>query len=137
VEPREGYQLLALSAGTRILVWDVKQQRILGHRDVAAVKLLLPKTAPSRSVMSPAHQIAFSPKAEQLSTLHGYGVVGVALWRVSAGRGPSRGALRPEAWISRPETGGTVRQMAWDKTSRLWLITATYSPSVWVHTRRG
>jgi hypothetical protein len=130
-------QLFALSAGRRVILWDLRQRRILGQSDVAAMTTLLPKTAPSRATISPAHQIAFSPSGEQLSTLHGFGVVGVALWRVSTARGPSRAALRPEAWISRPATGGTVRQVAWDRKNRLWLITATYSPSVWVHAQRG
>ena len=40
-------------------------------------------------------------------------------------------------WVTRPETGGTMRQVGYDRGGRLHLITASYSPNVWVHTPRG
>jgi hypothetical protein len=130
-------KLLALGAGERVLLWDVPARRLRGEASTAAIKALFPPELRGASVQLPgAHQLVFSPDGRQLATLHAFGVVGVALWRV--GRpGSARAPLQPAAWIKRPETGGTMRQLGYDRGGRLWLITATYSPNVWVHAPRG
>jgi hypothetical protein len=130
-------KLLALGAGERVLFWDVPSRRLRGEAGTAAIKALFPAELRGASVQVPgAHQLVFSPDGKQLATLHAFGVVGVALWRV--GRlGSARSPLQPAAWIKRPETGGTMRQLGYDRGGRLWLITATYSPNVWVHAPRG
>ena len=129
-------KLLALGAGERVLLWDVPARRLRGEASTAAIKALFPAELRGASVQLPgAHQLVFAPDGKQLASLHGFGVVGVALWSVRAGS--ARASLQPVAWIKRPETGGTMRQLAYDRGGKLWLVTATYSPNVWVHAPRG
>jgi hypothetical protein len=129
-------KLLALGAGERVLLWDVPARRLRGEVSTAAVKALFPAELRGPSVQLPgAHQLVFSPDGKQLATLHAFSVVGVAVWRVKPGS--ARATLQPTAWIKRPETGGTMRQLAYDRGGKLWLVTATYSPNVWVHAPRG
>ncbi len=132
---------LALGAGTRLLLFDVASvasARLLGASETDAVKALFPPPLQSPQVVLPgAHQLAFAPDGKRLCTLHALAVVGAAIWEV--GSGPvsrARPLLKPVAWIKRPEQG-TLRQLAFDGKSRLFLITASYGPEVWVFEARG
>jgi hypothetical protein len=121
---------LALCAGKRLLVWDVARRRIVARSDVNAIKTLFPGALRGPAVDIPgAHGVAFGPRGRELVTLHGFGVVGIARWSVRP--------LRPAAWIKRPLTGGTLRQVAWDPGGKLWLITSSYAPRVHVHSPRA
>jgi len=125
-----GGRLLALGAGKRILLWDIKKRKIIATAPTADIKALFPAPLRGPAVSMPgAHLLAFSADGRRLASLHGFGVVGVSTWRVSP--------LAPEAWIKRPRHGGTMRGLAWDQQNHLWLISSTYSPKVWVHGRRG
>jgi hypothetical protein len=125
-------RLLALGAGERLLIWDLPRRALIAEARTDAIKALFPAALRGPAVQMPgAHQVVFAPDGKNLCTLHAFGVVGVALWQL--GRGP-RATLRPTAWIKRPQTGGTMRQLAFDPRGKLWLISATFSPSVWVHT---
>lgn len=119
---------LALGAGEQLLLWRLKGQKRLAQKPTAAIKALFPPPLRGPAVRMPgAHQLAFSPDGSKLASLHAFGVVGAAVWSVEA-----RG-LRPVRWIKRPTTGGTLRQIGWDKDGTPLLITATYSPKVWIH----
>jgi hypothetical protein len=132
---------LALGAGTRLLLFALERgkERLLGAVPLAAVKQLFPPALRGPAVELPgAHQIAFAPDGKRLATLHGFGVVGVALWEVSPAAGPTRAPLRPTSWVKPPEPRpGTLRQIAFDPRGGLWLIAAGYSPSVWVYAARA
>lgn len=133
------HRWLALGAGPRLLVWAMnrKEPALVGSAALDAIKALFPAQLRPSVSFPGAHQIAFSPDGTQLSTLHAFGVVGVATWRLAAGSGPSRAALRPTAWVKRPKENATMRQVSWDDRGRLWLVSSTFGPSVWVHTARG
>lgn len=124
-------RLLALGAGRRVLLWDLAATRAgklkpPRQTPTAAIKALFPPALRGPAVRMPgAHQLAFSADGKQLASLHAFGVVGLARWRVAD--------LQPTAWIKRPRDGGTQRGVAWDSKGELWLISATYSPTVWVH----
>jgi WD40 repeat protein len=121
---------LALCAGTRLLIWDVARRRIVARSEVDAIKALFPRALRGPSVRIPgAHGVAFGPRGRELVTLHGFGVVGIARWSLRP--------LRPAAWIKRPLSGGTLRQVAWDPGGSLWLVTSSYAERVHVHTPRG
>ena len=101
-----------------------------GAPQSAGESALFPQALRGSAVAIPgAHGVAFDPRGRELVTFHGFGVVGVARWSV--------GPLRPRRWLKRPLVGGTMRQVAWDRDGKLWLVTSSYSPRVHVHTPRG
>jgi WD40 repeat protein len=117
-------KLLALGSGTRVLLFNVDSipsSKLLGAVETDAVKALFP------------------PDGKRLCTLHAINVVGAAIWELSlpsARAARPHALLRPVSWIKRP-TQGTLRQLAFDPKGGLWLITASYSPEVWVFAARG
>lgn len=126
---RDGRRL-ALCAGRRLLVWDLRRRRLTDQAPTDQIKALFPEALRGPSVRMPgAHQVAFSRDGSQLVTLHGFGVVGVARWSVAS--------LKPQTWIKRPLEGGPMRQIAWDARGRLWLISSSSGPRVVIHRRKG
>lgn len=123
-------RLLALGAGKRILLWDLKRRKLLRAADTAAAKALFPPLLRGPGVKLPgAHLLAFSADGSRLASLHAFSVVGVATWSVSS--------LKPTAWIARPRSAGTMRQAAWAPDGTMRLITAGYSSTVTVHAPKG
>jgi len=118
---------LALAAGDRILLWKLKRRRLLTSSSTARIKTLFPPILRGPGVrMPPAFQLAFSADSTRLASLHALGVVGVATWSVPA--------LQPATWHARPQGGGDMRQVAFDETGKLQLITAGHGPTVTVST---
>jgi len=130
-----GSQTLALGAGSRVLIWNLERRgpplrAPARQADTSAIKALFPAALQVPSVSLPgAHALVFSPDGKRLLTLHAYGVVGVARWSVSP--------LRPAVWLKRPMVGGTMRQLAWDRAGKIWLVTSGYAPRAQIHTPRG
>ncbi len=123
-------ETLALGAGERILLWNLKRTRLLGDAPTSAIKAIFPPILRGPGVNLPgAHQLTFSSDSRRLASLHAFGVVGVASWSVPA--------LKPTAWTARPQGGGTMRQVAWDRGGVLRLITAGYAAHVTVHAPRA
>jgi hypothetical protein len=123
--------LLALGAGERLLLFDLSRRRLSAAAPTGALLVLLPKelAAQGKARFPGVHQVVFSQDGRRLATLHAFGVVGVALWSVSP--------LRPLAFLPRPEGGGTMRQIAFDRRGGLLLLTSSTSPEVRVHVARG
>lgn len=121
---------LALGTERRLLLWDARKGRRIAARDTNAIKALFPRQLQSPRLRMPGpHLIAFRRDGKQLVTLHGFGVVGVARWKVDG--------LKPVGWIKRHRAGGTMRAIAWDRRGTVWLASSTYSPRVWLHAPRG
>jgi hypothetical protein len=121
---------LALCAGRRLLLWDLRRRRLTDQVPTDQIKALFPEALRGPSVRMPgAHQVAFSRRGTQLVTLHGFGVVGVARWSVAP--------LKPVTWVKRPLEGGPMRQIALDARGRLWVVGSSAGPRVWVHRPKG
>ncbi len=129
---------LAVGAGERILLWDLKARKLLGGTATAAAKALFPPAIRrARQVeVSAAHQLAFSPDGRRLASLHGVGILGVALWEVGGGRGATV-PLTLKGWVRRGSGGATQRGLAFDGKGGLWLVSAGYGPEVTLHAAKG
>jgi hypothetical protein len=140
---------LALGAGERILLWDLSlaDRPLLGSARTKDAGWLLPAELQRLAAQIPgAHQLQIAPDGRQLAALHGFGVAGVAIWELAPGSREVRGGearsaegLRPLRWVKRPPSGegATLRQLAWDASGELWLVTAGYGRKVFVHRARG
>lgn len=124
----DGHRLV-LGAGNRLLLWDIPKRTLIGQTDTVKATVLFPAAIQAAKIpVGGAHQIAFAPDGKRFSTLHGVGIVGVAIWQIqdspSAKSSVTRTTIRPTEWIKRPSTSsGILRQIAWDTKGELHLIT--------------
>jgi len=124
-----GGRILGLCAGKRLLLWDVPSKRIVAQAPAEAIRELFPPRLRPMVQVPGVHGLVFKHDGKELVTVHGFGVVGVARWSVRP--------LKPTLWIKRPPRGGTMRQLAWDRAGKLWLVTSSYAPEVTVHVQKG
>ncbi len=116
-------QRVAVGAGRRLVLLEAKTGKLLRSRPTRATLALFPPRLRRLVPRFPgAHQLVFSHDGKSLAVLHAFGVSGVARWDVAG--------LRPRAWLTRPQSQGLLRQLAFTRGGALWLVTAGLGASV-------